>query len=160
MCTTTCCVPASGLSRCATWWPSVMETNLSVQANRMNLIMKKVTSWAAIIAVPTAITGFYGQNLPYPGFGHQSGFIVSSAGHDLVFRLSGWRDLNPRPLRPERRSRIGAPQRRHLALGIAAANLCLASGSWFEAEPATPALGVGSDPYRGVPGRAVWWCSS
>jgi magnesium transporter len=58
---------------------SVMETNLSVQANRMNLIMKKVTSWAAIIAVPTAITGFYGQNLPYPGFGQQSGFIVSSA---------------------------------------------------------------------------------
>jgi magnesium transporter len=25
-----------------------------------------VTSWAAIIAVPTAITGFYGQNLPTP----------------------------------------------------------------------------------------------
>jgi magnesium transporter len=56
----------------------VMETNLSVQANRMNLIMKKVTSWAAIIAVPTAITGFYGQNLPYPGFGHLAGFIASS----------------------------------------------------------------------------------
>lgn len=58
---------------------SVMETNLSVQANRMNLIMKKVTSWAAIIAVPTAITGFYGQNLPYPGFAHTSGFITSTA---------------------------------------------------------------------------------
>ncbi|MGW3462443.1 magnesium transporter CorA family protein [Streptomyces olivaceoviridis] len=58
---------------------SVMETNLSVQANRMNLIMKKVTSWAAIIAVPTAITGYYGQNLPYPGFGRQSGFITSAA---------------------------------------------------------------------------------
>ncbi|MFF4229524.1 magnesium transporter CorA family protein [Streptomyces sp. NPDC001820] len=58
---------------------SVMETNLSVQANRMNLIMKKVTSWAAIIAVPTAITGYFGQNLPYPGFGHQSGNIASTA---------------------------------------------------------------------------------
>ncbi|MFF4120879.1 magnesium transporter CorA family protein [Streptomyces sp. NPDC001714] len=58
---------------------SAMETNLSVQANAMNLVMKKVTSWAAIIAVPTAITGFYGQNLPYPGFAHQWGFIVSSA---------------------------------------------------------------------------------
>jgi magnesium transporter len=57
---------------------SVVETNLSVQANRMNMIMKKVTSWAAIIAVPTAVTGFYGQNLPYPGFGHRSGFVVSS----------------------------------------------------------------------------------
>src|ERR1700756_5517781 len=58
---------------------TILETNLTIQGNRMNLVMKKVTSWAAIIAVPTAITGFYGQNLPYPGFGHQSGFIVSSA---------------------------------------------------------------------------------
>ncbi|SEM62261.1 magnesium transporter CorA family protein [Streptacidiphilus jiangxiensis] len=57
---------------------SLVETNLSVQANRMNMIMKKVTSWAAIIAVPTAITGFYGQNLPYPGFGQRWGFLVST----------------------------------------------------------------------------------
>jgi magnesium transporter len=52
---------------------SILETNISIQGNRMNLVMKKVTSWAAIIAVPTAITGFYGQNLPYPGFGKSSG---------------------------------------------------------------------------------------
>jgi magnesium transporter len=58
---------------------TILETNITIQANRMNLIMKKVTSWAAIIAVPTAITGFYGQNLPYPGFGRQSGFIASTA---------------------------------------------------------------------------------
>jgi hypothetical protein len=58
---------------------TMVETNLTVQANRMNLIMKNVTSWAAIIAVPTAITGFYGQDLPYPGFGKESGLIFSSA---------------------------------------------------------------------------------
>lgn len=58
---------------------SIMETNLTVQGNRMNLIMKKVTSWASIIAVPTAITGFYGQNVPYPGFSTQAGFITSTA---------------------------------------------------------------------------------
>jgi magnesium transporter len=57
---------------------SIMETNLTVQGNRMNLIMKKVTSWAAIIAVPTAITGFYGQNVPYPGFSTEWGFITST----------------------------------------------------------------------------------
>jgi magnesium transporter len=56
-----------------------VETNLTQQSNRMNMIMKKVTSWAAIIAVPTAITGFFGQNLPYPGFGRQSGLWFSSA---------------------------------------------------------------------------------
>ncbi|MBX3104611.1 MAG: magnesium transporter CorA family protein [Cryobacterium sp.] len=58
---------------------TIMETNLSIQGNRANLIMKKVTSWAAIIAVPTAITGFYGQNLPYPGEGQPWGFWLSSA---------------------------------------------------------------------------------
>ena len=58
---------------------TILETNITIQGNRMNLIMKKVTSWAAIIAVPTAITGFYGQNLPYPGFGRESGFIFSTA---------------------------------------------------------------------------------
>ena len=42
----------------------------------MNMAMKKVTSWAAIIAVPTAITGFYGQNLPYPGFASALGLLV------------------------------------------------------------------------------------
>jgi magnesium transporter len=52
----------------------------------MNLIMKKVTSWAAIIAVPTAITGFYGQNLPYPGFSTHSGFWASST---LIIVISG-----------------------------------------------------------------------
>ena len=57
---------------------TVLETNLTIQGNRLNVITKKVTSWAAIIAVPTAITGFYGQNVPYPGFGHESGFYVST----------------------------------------------------------------------------------
>ena len=56
---------------------TTVETNLTIQANRMNLIMKKVTSWAAIIAVPTAITGFYGQNLPYPGSGSHWGVLTS-----------------------------------------------------------------------------------
>ncbi len=58
---------------------TILETNLTIQGNRMNLVMKKVTSWAAIIAVPTAITGFYGQNVPYPGFATHWGFWVSTA---------------------------------------------------------------------------------
>jgi magnesium transporter len=57
---------------------TILETNLTIQGNRLNTIMKKVTSWAAIIAVPTAITGFYGQNVPYPGFQQPLGFWTSS----------------------------------------------------------------------------------
>jgi magnesium transporter len=76
---------------------TILETNLTIQGNRLNVITKKVTSWAAIIAVPTAITGFYGQNLPYPGFAHQSGFVVSSLlivgmslGLYITFRRKDW----------------------------------------------------------------------
>ena len=56
---------------------SVFETSLSLSDTRMNTIMKKLTAWAAIIAVPTAITGWYGQNVPYPGFGREWGVVFS-----------------------------------------------------------------------------------
>ena len=57
---------------------TILETNLTIQSNRMNVITKKVTSWAAIIAVPTFITGFYGMNVPYPGFSRASGLIAAA----------------------------------------------------------------------------------
>ena len=76
---------------------TIVETNLTEQGNRMNLIMKKVTSWAAIIAVPTAITGWYGQNLPYPGFANRYGLLTSSVlivglavALYVVFRRKDW----------------------------------------------------------------------
>jgi magnesium transporter len=76
---------------------TVLETNLTVQGNRMNMIMKQVTSWAAIIAVPTAVTGFYGQNVPYPGFGKPWGFVtstlvtvVSSIALYVTFKRRDW----------------------------------------------------------------------
>jgi magnesium transporter len=65
---------------------TILETRLTIQGNRLNVITKKVTSWAAIIAVPTAITGFYGQNVPYPGFGQTVGVIASTV---LIVVLSG-----------------------------------------------------------------------
>jgi magnesium transporter len=58
---------------------SILETNLTIQGNRLNVITKKVTGWAAIIAVPTAITGYFGMNVPYPGFGKTAGFVFSVA---------------------------------------------------------------------------------
>jgi magnesium transporter len=76
---------------------TILETNLTIQGNRMNIITKQVTSWAAIIAVPTFITGFYGMNVPYPGFGHTTGLIAAAifmivAGILLyfVFKSKDW----------------------------------------------------------------------
>lgn len=57
---------------------TVFETNLSLQDARLNIVMKKLTGWAAIIAVPTAITGFYGQNVLYPGINTAAGFLTST----------------------------------------------------------------------------------
>ena len=42
---------------------TILETHLTIQGNRMNQVMKQVTSWAAIAAVPTVITGYYGMNV-------------------------------------------------------------------------------------------------
>ncbi|SNQ51175.1 Magnesium transporter (modular protein) [Frankia canadensis] len=58
---------------------TILETHLTIQGNQLNEIMKKLTSWAAIIAVPTAITGFFGQNVPFPGSGQPWGFAISLA---------------------------------------------------------------------------------
>ncbi|GAC1523463.1 MAG: magnesium transporter CorA family protein [Marmoricola sp.] len=76
---------------------TILETNLTIQGNRLNIITKKVTSWAAIIAVPTAITGFYGQNVPYPGFARESGLVTSSllivvlsAALYIAFKRKDW----------------------------------------------------------------------
>ena len=64
---------------------TILETNLSIQGNRLNTITKKVTSWAAIIAVPTAVTGYYGMNVPYPGFARHWGVWAATL---LIFGLS------------------------------------------------------------------------
>ncbi|MEU6716704.1 magnesium transporter CorA family protein [Nonomuraea sp. NPDC046802] len=76
---------------------NVRETRLAQQGFRLNEIMKRVTSWAAIIAVPTMITGFYGQNVPYPGEGQAWGFwfstvlvAVTSVGLYSVFKKKDW----------------------------------------------------------------------
>jgi magnesium transporter len=76
---------------------SILETNLVIQSNRLNIITKKVTGWAAIIAVPTLITGYFGMNVPYPGFGQTGGFAASVATIVLaglilylVFKRNDW----------------------------------------------------------------------
>lgn len=76
---------------------TIVETNISLRDYRQNQVVKNVTSWAAIIAVPTLITGWYGQNVPYPGSGEQWGVWASailvlglSCTLYAIFRRRGW----------------------------------------------------------------------
>ncbi|GAA4392475.1 magnesium transporter CorA family protein [Tsukamurella soli] len=76
---------------------SVRSTNLALMDNQMNVVMKKLTGWAGIIAVPTLITGYFGQNVPFPGDGKPAGFwfslilmIVLVVALYVSFRRRNW----------------------------------------------------------------------
>ena len=76
---------------------TIRETNLTIQGNRLGIITKKVTSWAAIVAVPTLVTGYYGMNVPYPEFGQKAGLytalgimIVAAVLLYVVFKRKDW----------------------------------------------------------------------
>jgi magnesium transporter len=77
---------------------TILETHLTIQGNRMNEIMKKVTSWAAIAAVPAVITGYYGMNVRlFPGAGTDAGgfaaillMVVAISGLYVMFRKQDW----------------------------------------------------------------------
>src|SRR5918911_1279569 len=70
-----------------------ISTHMTLAADRMshtsvqqNDDMRKISAWVAIVAVPAAVTGFFGQNVPYPGFGREAGFIASSL---IMISLAG-----------------------------------------------------------------------
>ena len=67
---------------------TVLETHLTIQGNRLNEVMKRLTSYAAIVAVPTAVAGVYGMNVRlYPAPGSAAGWWVSLA---LMVGISGF----------------------------------------------------------------------
>lgn len=55
---------------------SVFETSLALVDLHANEIMKKLAGWAAIVAVPTLVTGFVGMNVSFPLDGTSIGFWV------------------------------------------------------------------------------------
>ena len=76
---------------------TIVETNLSLRDYRQNQVMKKVTSWAAIIAVPTLVTGFYGMNVRFPGIATEWGaglaaalIVVTSVSLYFTFKRNDW----------------------------------------------------------------------
>jgi magnesium transporter len=75
----------------------LLQADLTEQSNVLNDITRKLAAWAAIIAVPTALTGYFGQNLPYPGYEKGWGFlysslliVVSAGGLYYYLKKRGW----------------------------------------------------------------------
>lgn len=82
--------------------------------------MKQVSSWAAIIAIPTLVTGYYGMNVPYPGSGESVGvvtatgiMIVACIGLHHLFRRNQWLYRDPGVLAPSE-GHVRAPKQGRL----------------------------------------------
>jgi magnesium transporter len=76
---------------------AVFDTSLAMADLRMNVIMKQLTGWAAIIAVPTLVTGFAGMNVSFPLDGTSAGFwvyllvmLVAVVVLYLMFKAKDW----------------------------------------------------------------------
>jgi magnesium transporter len=77
---------------------SVLAANLTQASIRQNEDMRRISAWAAIIAVPTAIAGLYGMNFDnMPELGWRFGYPLALAVIGIVcavlywnFRRRGW----------------------------------------------------------------------
>jgi magnesium transporter len=59
---------------------SALDAQLSQASNRLNVVMKKLSSWAAIVLVPTLIAGIYGMNFRHmPELDWRLGYPMSLA---------------------------------------------------------------------------------
>ena len=77
---------------------SLLQANLAQLSIAQNEDMRKITAWAAIIAVPTAIAGIYGMNFDYmpelnSRFGYPAVLLVIVIFCVLLYRgfkRNGW----------------------------------------------------------------------
>ena len=76
---------------------TVLDTTIALQGQRLNETLFRLTAWAAILAVTTAITGYFGQNVPYPGSEEPLGLLFSTVlliaavgGLYAYFKRKGW----------------------------------------------------------------------
>jgi magnesium transporter len=75
----------------------LLEADLNEQSTELNDVTRKLAAWAAIIAVPTFLTGYFGQNVPYWGYEKFWGFlfslgliVASAAGLYLYLKKREW----------------------------------------------------------------------
>jgi magnesium transporter len=77
---------------------TALEAHLSLLSVAQNEHMKRITAWAAMIAVPTMIAGIYGMNFAnmpelewrYGYYLSLAAMVLACAGLYVGFRRSGW----------------------------------------------------------------------
>jgi len=77
---------------------SLLEVRVAQAANSLNEIMKRVTSWGAVILVPTLIAGIYGMNFKnMPELRWQMGYpialavmVIAGGGVWWFFKKKNW----------------------------------------------------------------------
>ena len=57
---------------------SIQDSNLQMQSNHTDEVMRRLTAYAAIFAAGTAITGFYGMNVLFPQVQTGEGAVSAS----------------------------------------------------------------------------------
>jgi magnesium transporter len=76
---------------------TALEAQLSQVSNRLNVIMKQLTSWAGIILVPTLIAGIYGMNFVHMPelhwkYGYPYALALMFASMVVLYRVFKKRD--------------------------------------------------------------------
>jgi len=76
---------------------SVFDAHLSAVSNRLNETVKRLTSWAAIVAVPTLIASIYGMNFRHMPelewrFGYLYALVLMAGLSFLLYRFFKRRD--------------------------------------------------------------------
>jgi len=77
---------------------NVVDASLALTSNRMNEVMKKMTSWGAILIVATLIAGIYGMNFTdmpelhwrFGYYGALGLMLLTTSGMYLYFRRKKW----------------------------------------------------------------------
>ncbi len=76
---------------------ALLEVRVAQVANRLNEVMKKLTSWAAIILLPTLVAGVYGMNFRYMPelnwrYGYPAALALMAIGAGALYVIFKRRD--------------------------------------------------------------------
>ena len=66
---------------------TVLQANMAVISVQQNEVVRKISGWAAVIAVPTLIASIYGMNFEHmPELGWRYGYLLAVA---VMFAIAG-----------------------------------------------------------------------